>query len=78
MKEAHPFDRDIKEIPVGFVYAHKGHCYVLNRDEAAMKEEFVPAGAVHTATVALDIVLERILNKEDGVKRQLNEMRGIA
>lgn len=69
-------NRPVEEIPIGFVYSDGKRCYVLSRTEAAKKDEFAPPNAVHTATVALDVVLERILNKEDGWKKQLAEMKG--
>jgi hypothetical protein len=47
----------------------------LSAEEAKNHERFVPPNAKHTATVALDVILERILNKEDGAKQQLKEMR---
>jgi hypothetical protein len=67
-------NRLIEQIPVGFVYFDGVKSYVLSAEEAKNCEQFVPPNAKHTATVALDIVLERILNKEDGVKQQLKEM----
>jgi hypothetical protein len=70
-------NRPVETIPVGFVYFDGKTSYVLSREQARKHEEFVPKNAKHTATVALDVVLERILNNEDGVKSQLKEMRTI-
>ena len=63
-------------MPVGFVYSDGKKCYVLTHEQALKKEEFIPPGSVHTATVALYVVLERILNKAEGWKEQIDEMRG--
>ena len=68
-------DRPIEQIPIGFVYFDGVKSYVLSSDEAKNHEQFVPPNAKHTATVALDVILERILNKADGWKTQLDEMR---
>ena len=68
-------NRPVEDIPMGFVYFDGKTSYVLSHEQAKKHEEFVPPNAKHVATIALDVVLERILNKADGVKSQLKEMR---
>ena len=68
-------NRSAKEIPVGFVYFDGKTSYVLTHEQAKKHKEFVPPNAKHTSTVVLDVVLERILNNANGVKKQLKEMR---
>lgn len=68
--------RTVDHIPIGYVYSDGKKCYVLSHEQALRKDEFVPPGSQHTATVVLDVVLERILNKADGWKAQIDEMRG--
>ncbi len=68
-------NRPVETIPIGFVYFDGSKSYVLSLEHSKKHEEFVSPNAKHTATVALDVILERILNKADGVKKQLKEMR---
>ena len=67
--------RTVEQIPMGYVYSDGKRCYVLSSEQVLRRDDFVPPGSQHTATVVLDVVLERILNKADGWKEQLKEMR---
>lgn len=62
---------------IGFVYWDGERAYVLDMNQAAKKDEFVPPNAKHTATVATNIILERILNEDDGWEDMINDMRSI-
>lgn len=60
---------------IAYIWSDGSRCYVLSHEEQQKHEQFVPPNAVHTGTVALAVILDRILNKTTGIEATLDEYR---